>query len=254
MNMGSFIALLPSNWIWTRQGHQALSIRDAGSRGSCAHPPLPDAIAGVVVEPVVAARGEPVVEPDAAATVDPVAVVSMVPVAAATVGRAAVVSMEPVAAVSMDPDVVVPMDPVAVVSMDPDVVVPMDPVAVVSMVPDAAVSMVPDADRACRQVSREVSPVSPEASPGAGEFQRFLADYKGCCRGARRISVDVFQVGLAPAGLAPVFQVDASEAAVATDTRPGQTIRQHDSRTKIPDGNPVHTPASSPPNRIPNAT
>jgi hypothetical protein len=222
---------------------------------------LLDAIAGVVVEPVVAARGERVVEP--------AAVVSMVPVAAVSMGPDAAVPMVPDAVASMGRAAVVPMAPDAGVSMGP-VVASMVRVSAVSMVRVSAVSMAPAAavcqhqadsavfavglDVVCRQVSREVSPVSPEASRGAGEFQRFLVDYKGCCRDARRISVDVFQVGLAPAGPVPVFQADASGAALAADTRPGQTIRPHDSRTKIHDGNPVHTPASSPPNRIPNAT
>src|ERR1700733_5051687 len=125
----------------------------------------------------------------------------------------------------------------------------MEPVAVVSMGPVAVASMEPGVDRAGRQVSWEISQVSPEASRGAGESQCFLADYKGCCRDARRVSVDGFQ-----GGLAPVFQVGANGAASAADIRPGQTIRLHDIPTKIPNDIPAHTPAPSQPNRIPNAT
>jgi hypothetical protein len=178
-------------------------------------------------------------EPAAVVSREPVAVVSREPVAVALVKRTAVALMAPAGAVSMVPDAVAP-------------------IAVVSMAPAGAVWMVPDAvapaaalDRAWCQVSREVSP---EASRGAGELQRFLADYKDCCPDARPVAVDVFQVRLAPVGLAPVFQVDASAAALPADIRPGQTIRPHDSLTKILDGIQVHTPASSPPNRIPNGT
>jgi hypothetical protein len=154
-------------------------------------------------------------ELDAAVSMEPAAMVLMEPVAVLSRGLAAVVSMAPVSAVSMEPAAMVPMEPIAVLSRGLAAVVPMEPVAVLSRGLVAVVSMAPDAsatdarvfqhqagsagfavalDEAWGLVSREVSP---EASRGAGEFQRFLADYKGCCRDARRIPVDVFQVGLA---------------------------------------------------------